>query len=60
MEFLGHHPLLGFIPNLGPFEIGVLLFVGLLLFAHRIPSAARSLGQGLVAFKQGLKESDGP
>ena len=33
----------------------VLLALGLLLFGKRLPEVGRSLGQGLVEFKRGLK-----
>lgn len=36
-------------------EIIVILFVGLLLFGRRLPEVGRSLGQGIVEFKKGLK-----
>lgn len=38
----------------GGYEIWIFLFVALLLFGHRIPSMARSLGSGIVEFKKGL------
>lgn len=33
----------------------ILLALGLLLFGRRLPEVGRSLGQGLVEFKRGLK-----
>jgi len=33
----------------------VILLIALLLFGHRIPGMARSLGSGIVEFKRGLK-----
>ena len=36
-------------------EIFIILFVGLLLFGRRLPEVGRSLGQGIVEFKKGLK-----
>jgi sec-independent protein translocase protein TatA len=47
---------LAFIWNLGPFEVIVILLVALLLFGRRLPEVARSLGQGLVEFRKGLRE----
>ena len=41
----------------GP-EFWVVLIVALLLFGHRIPGMARSLGSGIVEFKKGLKSGD--
>ena len=44
----------------GPWEMGVILLIAMLLFGHRIPGMARSLGSGIVEFKKGLKGgSDG-
>ncbi len=40
---------------LGPFEILVILGVGLLIFGSRLPEVGRSLGKGFVEFKRGLK-----
>src|SRR5688500_11772510 len=37
------------------FEWIALLALGLLLFGRRLPEVGRSLGQGLVEFKRGLK-----
>lgn len=39
----------------GHWEILIVLVVALLLFGHRIPGLARSLGSGIVEFKKGLK-----
>jgi sec-independent protein translocase protein TatA len=38
--------------NLGTSEILVILVIGLVLFGNRLPGLARSLGKGLVEFKQ--------
>ena len=37
-------------------ELLVILVVVLLLFGHRLPGMARSLGSGITEFKRGLKE----
>jgi sec-independent protein translocase protein TatA len=37
-------------------ELIVILFVGLLLFGRRLPEVGRSLGQGIVNFKKGLRD----
>lgn len=42
----------------GPWEMWVILLIALLLFGHRIPGMARSLGSGIVEFKRGLKGGD--
>ena len=44
---------LAFLP--GPTELWVILLIALLLFGHRIPGMARSLGSGITEFKKGLK-----
>ncbi|GEM_PF-6557120 len=40
---------------LGGLEVWVILGAALLLFGHRIPKVANSLGQGIVEFRKGLK-----
>ena len=47
--------MLGFILPHG-MEWLIILAVVLLLFGHRIPSMARSLGSGITEFKRGLKD----
>ena len=42
----------------GGVEIWIILAIFLLLFGHRIPSMARSMGSGIVEFKRGLKDPD--
>lgn len=42
------------IPN--GFEWLIILLVVLLLFGHRLPGMARSLGSGITEFKRGLKD----
>ncbi|MBX3462512.1 MAG: twin-arginine translocase TatA/TatE family subunit [Planctomycetes bacterium] len=39
-------------------ELIVILVVVLLLFGHRLPGMARSLGSGITEFKRGLKGED--
>lgn len=39
----------------GIWELVIILLVALLLFGRRLPEVGRSLGQGLVEFKKGLK-----
>jgi sec-independent protein translocase protein TatA len=41
--------------NLGFGEILIVLLVALLVFGGRLPEVGRSLGKGLVSFKEGLK-----
>ncbi len=51
--------MLGLLWNIGHLELLVFLFVVLLLFGNRLPSLMRSLGRGVVEFKQGLHGGDG-
>jgi sec-independent protein translocase protein TatA len=46
---------LGFIQNLGWMEMVIIGVVLLVLFGRRLPEVGRSLGQGIVEFKKGLK-----
>lgn len=47
---------LAFLPNIGWTEMVVIGVVMLLLFGRRLPEVGRSLGQGIVQFKKGLKD----
>ncbi len=47
---------LAFLANLGWPEIIIIGVVMLLLFGRRLPEVGRSLGQGIVEFKKGLKD----
>ncbi len=47
---------LGLIPNLGAPELVILGIIMLLLFGRRLPEVGKSLGQGIVQFKKGLKD----
>ena len=38
----------------------IILLVILLLFGHRLPGMARSLGSGITEFKRGLKDGSKP
>jgi sec-independent protein translocase protein TatA len=59
MQALRHvDGLLGIFGMPGHWEMLIILFVGLLLFGHRVPGAARSLGRGIVEFRKGLKGED--
>lgn len=42
------------LPNVGWFEMMMLLGVAVLLFGKRLPEVGRSLGKGIVEFKKGL------
>lgn len=45
--------------NIGPWQIAIILVIVLLLFGTggKIPKLMRDMGQGINAFKKGLKES---
>ena len=40
--------------GIGHWELIVILVVIFILFGHRLPSVMRSLGRGVVEFKQGM------
>ncbi len=42
--------------GLGPFEIGIVCVVALLLFGTRLPQAMKSIGEGVRAFRDEVKE----
>jgi sec-independent protein translocase protein TatA len=44
-----------FISGIGVWEILVILVVALLIFGHRLPAVARSVGKGYLEFRRGLK-----
>ena len=48
------------IAMLSTWEIVAVLVVVLLLFGHRLPGMARSLGSGITEFKRGLKDGNKP
>lgn len=48
-------PSLFAIMGIGPPEMIVLGVIAVLLFGNRLPSVMRSLGQGMVEFKKGLR-----
>lgn len=51
-------PALGFL-NLGPWEIGLILFLALLLFGgKKLPGLAKDLGQGIREFRRSITASD--
>jgi len=51
-------PMLGFLSNMGPMEWIIILIICLLLFGHKLPSVARSLGSSVNEFKKGTKEGE--
>jgi sec-independent protein translocase protein TatA len=40
--------------GIGQWEVLVIILVIFILFGHRLPSVMRSLGRGVVEFKQGM------
>jgi|GEM_PF-468359 len=46
---------LGFIQNIGHWELIVIFGIALLLFGSRLPKIGRSVGQAIVEFKRGIK-----
>lgn len=53
-------PLFGFM-GIGQWEVLLIVLVIFILFGHRLPSVMRSLGRGVVEFKDGLAgKSDEP
>lgn len=49
---------LGFLPNMSPIEMLLIVGLALLLFGRRLPEVGRSLGKGIVEFKKGLAGID--
>ena len=48
--------LLGVIFGLGPWEIGIIALVGLLLFGKQLPTVGRNLARTITGFRKGLNE----
>jgi len=44
----------------GHIELLIIAAIILLLFGHRLPGIMRSLGKGVVEFKQGLNDTSDP
>ena len=41
--------------GIGQWELIVIVIVIFILFGHRLPSVMRSMGRGIVEFKEGMK-----
>ena len=48
-----HYSLMMWMP--GPWEMVIILIVGLLIFGKRLPEIARNMGKGVVEFKKGIR-----
>ena len=50
---------MGFLPNIGPLELVIVLVIAVLILGpKRIPAAAKSVGQGMRNFKNSLGGGD--
>ncbi|MCY3021577.1 MAG: twin-arginine translocase TatA/TatE family subunit [Planctomycetota bacterium] len=49
---------LAFLQNVGLPELIIILVIALLIFGHKLPSVARSLGSSVNEFKKGAKEGE--
>lgn len=47
---------LAFFQNIGLPELVIILVVALLIFGHKLPAVARSLGSSVSEFKKGVKD----
>lgn len=47
--------LLGLIGPFGPWEIGAILVIAVLLFGRRLPDVGRNVGKAIIEFKRGVK-----
>lgn len=46
---------MGFLPNIGPLELAIVLVIAVLILGpKRIPAAAKSVGQGMKNFKESI------
>ena len=46
---------MGFLPNIGPLELAIVLVIAVLILGpKRIPAAAKSVGQGMKNFKDSI------
>ncbi|MBZ4686560.1 MAG: sec-independent protein translocase protein TatA [Clostridia bacterium] len=49
--------MLGFLPSIGPWELGVILIIALLIFGPgKLPEVAKFLGKGVRDFKKALND----
>jgi len=45
--------------GLGPLELIIVGVIAVLLFGNRLPSVMRSMGQGMIEFKRGMRDVAG-
>ena len=45
--------------GLGPWEMGALLIIAVLLFGSRLPEVGRSIGKSIIEFKKGMRDLEG-
>lgn len=50
------NPMLAFLGLPGGGEWIIILIIAVLIFGHRLPDIARSIGKSITAFKRGIKE----
>jgi sec-independent protein translocase protein TatA len=51
-------PCLAFFQNIGLPELVIILLIALLIFGHKLPAVARSLGSSVNEFKKGVKADE--